>query len=1355
MFSSAVGIAFLISYVAIVFLLATYVERRAAAGTNLGNHSVIYTLSFAVWLTAWSFYGQVGRAAVSGMLYLTSHLGATLSIILWWTVLRKMVRIRHEYRITSIADLISLRYDKSQAIAALATVIAILGIVPYLALQLKAVITTFAIIVQSPNGAGTSWGAEHVGALIVVFMILFTILFGVRRLVPTERHQGMVVAMAVESIVKLLAFLAVGIFVVYVLFHGMGDVFERFAASPAAATFAGKPAGPAVVAWVSNLLMAMSAVIFVPALFHIMVVENFHEDHIRTSMWLFPLFMLIINIFVLPIAMAGLLMGHPLQQADQFMLTLPFQSGHGWLSLVAFIGGFSSAMGMLVVNTMTLSTMFTNHLLLPAFGSVRSLGFLKRYLLQCRWGAVAAFILASYWFEEQVVQSSMLADLGVYAFVAVLQFAPTMLGGLFWKRGNRVGALLGMGSGLFLWMYTLILPAFVRSGWIRGALLEQGPAGLRWLRPEHLFGVAWLDSASHAVLWTLVFNIGLYVLGSLYFEQSSEEEEIAAKFMTILDDHVAAKQLVSGEPVIGQAWKKMKIQKLFSQYVSAEHAEEVSEQCLASLGLEQRQVISIVELAELHREVEKRLASSIGAAEAHAAAQKAGIFSASEEAMLKKAYAGIIHELKLPPSDLVRKIGSYRENERQLMAQAQELEWTIRERNREILERNRAEEALRNSERQMADVINLLPDATFAVDREGRITIWNRAAEAFTGLKAADILGKGGHEYAIPFFGDRRPILIDMVMEPSLSLEGHYQYFRREGDIVSGEAYTRNGRGEAVYLMGVAAPLYGSEGQVTGAIESIRDLTERKRMEEALAEEKERLAVTLRSIGDGVITTDTEGRVVLINNVAEHLTGWTLEEAVGRPLPEVYHILDEKTRLPRVNPVDQVIRTGGIAGVEGHPVLISKTGQERIISDSGAPIRDQRGMIIGAVLVFRDVTDTSRMEEELIRAQKLDSVGLLAGGIAHDFNNILTAILGNISLAKMDASPGDAVARRLEEAEKACLRAKDLTQQLLTFSRGGAPIKKVTSLAEVILDSTQFALRGADVRSEVHIADDLWPVEVDEGQISQVIQNMVINAAQAMPGGGLVTLRAENIEAGAGNLPLGPRKQIRLSIHDTGIGLPKEHLDRIFDPYFTTKAKGNGLGLTTSYSIVKKHDGTIAVESEEGRGTTFFIYLPATAEPGQPPAPREGERLLANGGKVLLMDDEAAIRDIAGEMLKCLGCEVVFARDGWEALDRYAAARGAGQPFDLVILDLTIPGSLGGKETMRKLLGLDPEARAIVSSGYSMDPVMANFREHGFRCVVTKPYKLEELSAALKEALVSGPEARFKTIEEDHHLRRV
>jgi PAS domain S-box-containing protein len=517
---------------------------------------------------------------------------------------------------------------------------------------------------------------------------------------------------------------------------------------------------------------------------------------------------------------------------------------------------------------------------------------------------------------------------------------------------------------------------------------------------------------------------------------------------------------------------------------------------------------------------------------------------------------------------------------------------------------------------------------------------------------------------------------------------------------------------------------------------NVAELLEETRLQtEALAAEKERLAVTLRSIGDGVITTDTEGRIVLLNKVAELLTGWTQEEASGKPLNEVFHLINKKSGERCENALDRVLKAGEVVGSAHHTALVARDGAERLITDNGAPIRDQEGRIIGVVLVFRDVTEKQKMEEEVLKAQKLDSIGVLAGGIAHDFNNILTTILGNISLAKTYVRVGDQILDRLAEAERASLRAKDLTHQLLTFSKGGAPVKKTTSIADIIKESAGFALRGSNVRCEFSIPDDLWPVEADEGQISQVIQNLIINADQAMPHGGIVTVQVKNLTVSADQgLSLKPGKYVKMSIQDQGVGIPEENLSKIFDPYFTTKPGGSGLGLATTYSIIKKHEGYITVESEMSVGTTFTIYLPAS-EKKAPITPVGRANPSAGRGRILVMDDEVMIRDLTGHILRRAGYEVAFAADGAEALALYVNGRDAGQPFDGVIMDLTIPGGMGGKEAIKRLRDIDPHVKAIVSSGYSNDPVMANFREYGFSGCVAKPYKIEELHQALHKML--------------------
>jgi putative nucleotidyltransferase with HDIG domain len=390
------------------------------------------------------------------------------------------------------------------------------------------------------------------------------------------------------------------------------------------------------------------------------------------------------------------------------------------------------------------------------------------------------------------------------------------------------------------------------------------------------------------------------------------------------------------------------------------------------------------------------------------------------------------------------------------------------------------------------------------------------------------------------------------------------------------------------------------------------------------------------------------------------------------------------------------------------------------------------------MLLKKSISEKQEMEKEILRAQKFESIGIIAGGIAHDFNNILTAISGNVSLAKMYLKPAEKAFEKLTQAEKASFRAKDLTRQLLTFSKtGGAPDKTTISVAELARDSAGFALRGSNVQLKFSLPDSLSPVEADEGQINQVINNLIINASQAMPEGGTIWLAAENVTVSGGNgSPLKRGKYVKITIKDTGIGIPEAILPKIFDPYFTTKPKGSGLGLATAYSIIKKHDGHINVESEPNAGTTFFLYLPASQKEGVTPK-REEKKPHGGNGKILIMDDEKEIRDLVGEMLKSIGYEVEFAIDGTEAIKTYELAKKTKNPFDVVITDLTVPGGMGGKEAIQKLREIDPEVRGIVSSGYTNDPVMIDFKKYGFTDVIAKPYKLAELSEVLYRTLKS------------------
>ncbi|HHD62983.1 MAG TPA: PAS domain S-box protein [Desulfobulbaceae bacterium] len=521
-------------------------------------------------------------------------------------------------------------------------------------------------------------------------------------------------------------------------------------------------------------------------------------------------------------------------------------------------------------------------------------------------------------------------------------------------------------------------------------------------------------------------------------------------------------------------------------------------------------------------------------------------------------------------------------------------------------------------------------------------------------------------------------------------------------------------------------------------MEIATDITERKLAEEALLSEKERLDVTLRSIGDGVITTDVEGRVIYVNKVAEDLSGWTNDEARGRPSSEVFHIINEKTGKKCISPVQRVIELGRIVGLANHTALIARDGTVHSIADSGAPIRDRKSNIIGVVLVFRDISKEKKMEEELLKIRKLESVGVLAGGIAHDFNNILAAILGNVELLGYHQDDGDPEAiALLSDIKKATRRAAKLTRQLLTFSKGGDPVKAATSLPELITESAEFVLHGSRVSCRYDFPDHLWKVDADTGQLSQVIQNIVLNAKHAMPEGGTITIACANVQDAATEslLSVDKGEYVRISIVDTGIGVPMEIIDKIFDPYFTTKQTGSGLGLAICHSIINKHDGYLTVESLPGKGTTFTIYLPAAFSDERTSGREQIVSRAVKAARIMVMDDEEMLRNLAKSQLTILGHEPIPVTDGMQVINKYQELQDSGTPVDLVIMDLTIPGGMGGEETARKLLALDPSAKIIVASGYSNDPVMANYRDYGFKAAIAKPFNLSELSAAIAVAL--------------------
>jgi hypothetical protein len=600
------------AYMGLLFAVARFGDARADAGRSIITANV-YALSLAVYCTSWTFYGSVGRATSGGLSFLTIYIGPTL-MLLFTGVIVKMIRIAKTQRLTSIADFIAARYGKSQLLAGLVTVIAVIGVVPYIALQLKAVAASLDVLL---GGQGTNFLPAMFDSTLVIaaLLALFTILFGTRHLDATERHEGMVAAVAFESVVKLVAFTAVGIFVTYGMFGGFAELFQRAAATPGLERLLQLDSARAGT-WAALILLSGLAIIFLPRQFQIIVVENVDESHLRRAVWLFPLYLLLINVFVLPLALGGLL--HFQGQAfnpDTFVLTLPLARGAETLALLVFIGGLSAATGMVIVETIALSTMVCNDLVMPWLLRTRRFGVAERedlsgLLLGIRRVAIVAILLLGYIYFRAAGEAYALVGIGLISFAAVAQFAPAMFGGMYWKQGTRAGAVAGLLGGFVVWLYTLLLPSFAKSGWIDKGFVEHGLFGVGALKAQALFGLAGLDDISHSLWWSLFVNIGLYVGVSLWSRPDAVEAGQAERFVDVFKhagrgtDARLWRGTASAEELVG----------LLDRFLGRARARQQLAQYAAGRGSDDWRGLPVD--AELVRFAETQLSGAIGSASA-------------------------------------------------------------------------------------------------------------------------------------------------------------------------------------------------------------------------------------------------------------------------------------------------------------------------------------------------------------------------------------------------------------------------------------------------------------------------------------------------------------------------------------------------------------------------------------------------------------------------------------------------------------------------------------------------------------------------------------------------------------------
>ncbi len=633
----------------------------------------------------------------------------------------------------------------------------------------------------------------------------------------------------------------------------------------------------------------------------------------------------------------------------------------------------------------------------------------------------------------------------------------------------------------------------------------------------------------------------------------------------------------------------------------------------------------------------------------------------------------------------------------------------------DVTEKLEIEARIKSNEEKFRTLFDHAGDGIYIADMKGSIIDANAKALDRLGFTREELIGKGFAEFIAR---DDIPKAVEGLQE----LWSKGSTFRElTGLSKAGKRIPTEINAKMITIAGAKALLILS-----------RDIAERKEAERALRNEKERLEVTLNNISEGVVVTDAYGVVLMVNISAAVLLDMDRDKVVGRKLEEIYQLRESGTGKQTTSAITTTLKTGLVSTT--YRVPLKSDAWNMLINESASPIFEGERMV-GAVLAFHDVTIEKSLEEEIAKAERLHTIGTLAGGIAHDFNNVLTIIMGNIEIARKSGISHFDSDKWFDDMSRAMERAKDLSNQLLTFSRGGAPVKKDTPLEDLVNETLFEVFDMNDVHFEIGFPRDLRKVNIDEGQIKQAFLHILKNAREAMPDGGLLNISAVHSFIDGDSMFISPGEYVHIRIKDSGEGIPTSETLHVFEPYFTTKRDHVGMGLAVAYSIVKAHNGHISLESDKEKGTTVHLYLPALKEEcltEQNPVDSPPQK---SSLKVLVMDDEEMIRDIATEMLKMLGHTAESVYGGQEALERYTEAMTSGKPFDLVVMDLTISNAMGGKEAIVELLKIDPNAKVIVSSGYSNDPVMGDHRKYGFRHVMPKPYKIKDFESAILQAM--------------------